>query len=191
MWSGAEEGLIFCQWLLLCCAVILLQFCFNTDAEGDEVLSALYPPLHLDKSWASAHYFLVYCVLLVKHDLVFPASPKTWQDLSLRPVVCFRWSCGSQLSSGSSTIKVAVFLAPRLCPAALTSPGAEPCRCGLDAAQPAWGMAERIPDCLGLLWWCIPSLWLYTQSMEGNDPETMFFTQSSLVNIMKSYGTPQ
>lgn len=176
----------YCHWLTLCCAVILLQFCSNTDAEGDKVLSALYPPLHLDKSWSSAHYFLGYCVLLVKHDLLFPASPKTWQDLSLRPVVCFPWSCGSQPSSGSSTIKVAAFLATRLCPA-LISPGTEPCRHDLDAAQPAWSMAQRIPHCLGLPWFCIHSLWIYTQSMEGNDPETVFFTQSSLVNIMKSY----
>lgn len=126
------------------------------------------------------------CYLLVKHNLLFPASPKTRQDLSLRPVVCFPWSCGSQLLSGSDTIKMAAFPATKLCPAALTNPGIEPCRCDLDAAQPAWGMAEKIQDCSGLPGCHTPPLWLYMQSMEGNDSETMFSTQNSLVNITKS-----
>ena len=188
-----EEELICCQRSTSCCAVMLLQVLlqhrcwrrWSAECSVPHRCTWTRPdPVPIISLFTT-------CYLLVKHNLLFPAPPKTRQDLSPRPVVCFPWSRGSQLSSGSCTIKMAVFLATKLCPGALTNPGTEPCKCDLDAAQPAWGTAEKIPDCLGLPGCHTPPLWLYTQSTEGNDPETMFSTQSSLVNIMKSYCRPQ
>ena len=177
-----KEELIFGQWSASCCAVALLRVLLQRACW---------------RRWC-AGCLTVASGLVLTHCLLFPCLPRvTWWSITLssqrlpghgriylQGQLCFPWSRGSQLSSGSSMVKMAVFPATRLW--AMTSPGTEPCKRDLDGAQPAWDVAEKVPDCLGLSGCHTPPSRLYTQSLEGDDPGTMFSTQCSLLNITKS-----
>lgn len=57
---------------------------------------------------------------------------------------------------------MAMFPATKLCPAALTNPGTKPCQRDLDAAQPAWGMAEKTR----IVWVCQDAILLLSDFID-------------------------